>query len=242
MLVSGGVDSCVLIGVVAKQFKEAFPVYIRSGLRWENAEIYWLKKYLTALEGSMRQKARQSKAELNQAIIHPLVILQMPVHDIYESHWSLPEVKRGRPTTASKGASAQRIPDRNSRNEEVYLPGRNLLLVAKAAVFCAQRQIPTIAMGQLKGNPFPDATPRFLRLAETTVSTAVSQPIQLITPFLAMTKKGVIRLGRRLGLPLEMSFSCLAPTADYRPCGQCNKCAEWERAMHSSGKRQFPGP
>lgn len=228
VLVSGGLDSCVLLGMMAQRFKDIYPVYIRCGLRWEAAEIYWLKKYLSGLHRRTAASQRGGSKLWPKRNLHPLVILEVPVFDVYGSHWSLPASGRNR----GRGAAARSgIPGKSSHDAEVYLPGRNLLLLSKAAVFCAQQGISSMAMGQLQGNPFPDATPKFLKLAEKTISIALDRPIRVFAPFRVLSKAKVIQLGMKLGLPLHQSFSCLAPTPRHQPCGECNKCAERGRGL-----------
>ena len=43
-------------------------------------------------------------------------------------------------------------------------------------------------------------------------------------------------LRRGAGLPLEHTFSCLAPI-DGRHCGRCNKCAERQAGFRAAGMR-----
>jgi 7-cyano-7-deazaguanine synthase len=230
VLVSGGLDSCVLLGVMAQQFREIIPVYIQCGLRWEKAEIYWLRKYLKMLDRDS-SCARNKSVAIPHSVIHPLTVLCLPVRDVYGPHWSLPKLDQNSVAMGPTNYRSDQVPDRDSGDEQVYLPGRNLLLLSKAAVYCARERIPIIAMGQLRGNPFPDATPRFFRSAEKTLSSGLNYPIRILTPFLTLSKAEVLQAGKRQGLPLNLSFSCLAPIRNRLPCRKCNKCAEWERAM-----------
>jgi 7-cyano-7-deazaguanine synthase len=126
------------------------------------------------------------------------------------------------------------VPGAKTPDEAVYLPGRNLLLLSKAAVFCAKRGIGAIAVGSLGHNPFPDATPKFFRGFAASAGHALGVRLKVIAPFRALTKEQVIRRGIRLHLPLHLSFSCIAPQ-NGRPCGHCNKCAERERAFQRVG-------
>jgi 7-cyano-7-deazaguanine synthase len=142
-----------------------------------------------------------------------LTILQLPVADIYGRHWSI---------------TGRRTPNSNSPDEDVYLPGRNLLLLAKAATFCAQRRIPTIAIGSLNYNPFADSTPEFFQSFARVANKALGQKLRIIAPFRKLSKTQVI--GRYRAFPLQLSFSCLAPNRS-RHCGRCNKCAERQRAL-----------
>ena len=199
VLVSGGLDSCVLVAKMAELFSEVHPVYVEEGLLWESAELHWLEKFLVRLD---------SRA------IWPLKPIALPVQDIYDyGHWS---------------TTGKDIPDHRSDDREVYLPGRNLLLLSKTAVFCALNQIFVVAMGLLKGNPFPDSTPDFLKHFAKNAETALGKPLQILTPFSEYSKSDVIELGRHL--PLHFSFSCIHPVGLLH-CGACNKCAERRRSF-----------
>ena len=71
-------------------------------------------------------------------------------------------------STAATGApAAPSVPGSETPDEAVYLPGRNLLLTVKAAVWCRLREIETLALGCLGSNPFPDSTPEFFRDLES---------------------------------------------------------------------------
>ncbi len=223
VLISGGVDSCVLLCLMAGRFQQVYPLYVRCGLRWEDAELYWLRKFLAAVSNKKAGSFR------GPGIIHPLTVLSLPVFDVYGSHWSLPGTSRGKAEIGKR--RLKKVPGRQSPDQDVYLPGRNLLLLAKAGVFCSRHQIQDIAMGQLRGNPFPDATPQFLRYAEKAISSSMKIKIRIHAPFLRKSKTEVVRLAKRLKAPLNLAFSCLSPTETHGPCGQCNKCAEREKVL-----------
>ena len=203
-LVSGGLDSCVMLGHLARRYAKVYPVFIRKGLVWEPAELRHLNRFLRA-------------AKIPR--VQPLTILDLPVLDLYGNHWS----------TTGRDVPGAKTPD-----EAVYLPGRNLLLLSKAAVFCAKHGIGTIALGALGHNPFRDATPKFFRGFAASAGHALGVRLKVIAPFRALTKEQVIRRGVRLHLPLHLSFSCIAPK-NGRPCRHCNKCAERERAFRRVG-------
>lgn len=203
-LVSGGLDSCVMLGHLAGRYTKVYPVFIRKGLVWEPAELRHLHRFLRA-------------AKIPR--VQPLTILDLPVLDLYGNHWS----------TTGRDVPGSKTPD-----EAVYLPGRNLLLLSKAAVFCASQGIGTIALGSLGHNPFPDATPKFFCGFAASAGHALGFRLKVIAPFRALTKDQVIRRGLRLHLPLHLSFSCIAPK-NGRPCGRCNKCAERQKAFRKAG-------
>lgn len=204
VLVSGGLDSAVLLGLAARQAASVHPLYIRCGLHWERMELSYLRRYLAALEAPQLQK---------------LVVLELPVEDLYGEHWSL---------------NGQTVPDASSPDDAVYLPGRNVLLLSKALLWCHQQGVPVLALGTLRGNPFADATPEFLAAMAAVVNRACGARLRIVQPLRHLDKAEVVALGR--DLPLVWTFSCLSPQGELH-CGRCNKCGERRRAFAACGVR-----
>ena len=205
VLASGGLDSAVLVAVLARRH-QVHPVYVRCGLAWERAEEAALRRFLRALGARGRRR------------LAPLVRLELPVAPLYgRQHWSL----SGRGVPGARAALASN-----------YLPGRNLLLGSLAAVHCARARIPALALALLADNPFPDATPGFLRDLGRCASRALGAPIRVRAPFRRLAKDAVIRLGR--DLPLGLTLSCAHPRG-VRHCGRCTKCAERRAAFARAG-------
>lgn len=50
VLASGGLDSCVMLRELAAREAPVIPVYVRTGLLWESAEIYRLERFLASAE------------------------------------------------------------------------------------------------------------------------------------------------------------------------------------------------
>lgn len=142
----------------------------------------------------------------------PLKILNLPADDM-DQGWAV---------------TGRKTPGIRSHDREVYLPGRNLLLLSKAAIFCALKKIPKIAIGTLSGNPFPDASKDFFKNLERIASRGLGFRIKISAPFRGLRKKDLLKKGKEL--PLHLSFSCLKPRG-LHPCGWCNKCAEKARTI-----------
>jgi len=106
--------------------------------------------------------------------------------------------------------------------------------LTKAGVHCAQRRISRIAIGTLAGNPFPDATADFFNTLSKAMSLGLAHQIAVDAPFMQMDKSDVIRLGRELGVPLELTLSCMKPR-DGLHCGECSKCRERRDAFREAG-------
>jgi 7-cyano-7-deazaguanine synthase len=125
---------------------------------------------------------------------------------------------------------AGRAPAYDDPDETVYLEGRNITLIAKAAVLCARLHVPRLVLGPLAGNPFPDATPEFFDTMARAMSLGLAHDLAIAAPFRALHKADVVRLGTSLGVPLGLSLSCMQPVRG-RHCGQCNKCRERREAF-----------
>ena len=200
LLLSGGLDSGILLGRLLQANHRVQPFYIRCGLVWQQEELRAIGHLLSHWSGPR---------------LASLVTLDLPMADLYGDHWSI-----------NGGA----VPDANSADDAVYLPGRNVLLLVKAALWCQQQGIEQLALGSLAGNPFADATEQFYRQFETVVRIATGGSVEIVAPLAHLSKQQVLKMGRHH--PLAETFSCLAPS-DGLHCGNCNKCAERQRGFKS---------
>ena len=213
VLFSGGLDSAVLLALERRDHDRVWPIHVRAGLAWEAAEARAIERLLHAPPFADR--------------IEPLTTLTVDMRDVYPaSHWAV----EGRP------------PAYNTPDEDVYLEGRNVVLTSKAAVWCARHGVSRIALGPLAGNPFPDATPAFFEAMSRALSLGLGSAIALAAPLAGLHKEDVIKLGRELGVPLELTLSCMNPTEGDRPCGRCSKCRERDDAFSNSAGESIRRP
>lgn len=210
VLLSGGLDSAVLVADEATR-DAVQPVYINAGLVWESPERAAAINFLT--HAPFRHP------------VQPMAALSVDMTDIYPpTHWA----RSGVP------------PGYDSPDEEVYLTGRNIILLGKAAVLCAVRGIDRLAIGTLAGNPFPDATPAFRASLADALSLGLGRRLEIVAPYADTRKAEVIRRGAQLGIPLALTLSCMRPQgvdSEGAPlhCGACNKCRERREAFVAAG-------
>lgn len=202
VLVSGGPDSAVLVGELARSSPRVVPIYVRVGLIWESVEEAALRRFLQRLAAPT---------------VDPLLVFDVPSQPVYGAHWS---------------TTGQAIPDAESPDSAVFLPGRNLLILLQAAIWCHLAGIRTIALGLLKGNPFPDSSDAFFTTYQTALNLAMGGELRIVRPYAHLTKTEVLVRGR--DFPLGETWSCLLPV-EGRHCGACNKCAERRRAFARAG-------
>lgn len=191
ILLSGGIDSAVLVGKLLRDGRRIVPFYVRMGCLWEVAELEMARRFLAAI-------ACPSLAEL--------VVFEMPVADLYDRHWSL---------------SGRAVPDQSTPDEAVYLPGRNPLLLLKPALWCRMHGVPQLAIATLSNNPFDDARPEFFVSFEKMVRDATGGSVDIVRPFEHLAKRSVVELGRDLPLELTFSCLAPVNGLHCGRCNKC---------------------
>lgn len=210
VLLSGGLDSAVLLAQQAAT-GDVQPIYVSAGLAWEAAERAMTRAFLAS--GAISARVR------------PLAMLSVDMRDVYSAtHWAV----AGTPP-------AYHTPD-----EDVYLPGRNIVLLGKSGVYCAAAGIHLIAIGTLAHNPFPDASPEFREAMAGALSIGLAHRLAIVAPFAGTGKADVIRRGAALGVPLALTLSCMQPEPGNGEvpavhCGRCSKCRERHDAFVEAG-------
>ena len=122
---------------------------------------------------------------------------------------------------------------------DVYLPGRNIVLLGKSGVFCAAAKLGRLVIGTLDHNPFPDATPQFREAMAGALSLGLDHRIEIAAPYARIGKAEVIGRGQRTGVRLELTLSCMNARKNGdrfpRHCGVCSKCRERHDAFKEAG-------
>lgn len=116
-----------------------------------------------------------------------------------------------------------------------YVPARNTvflsLALAWAEVLAAERIV--IGVNALDYSGYPDCRPEFLRAFEKLASVATAagtergERFALHAPLLALTKAGIVRRARELGVDLALTHTCYDPILvreRWLACGRCDAC------------------
>ena len=191
LLISGGLDSSILLGHLLRQGQPLQPIYIQSELVWQEAELRHLREFL-------RRVASPALAEL--------VVLQLPLADLYGAHWAV---------------TGQETPDAASPDHAVYLPGRNALLTIKAVLWCQLHHVPTLALAVLGSSPFADARPAFFAQFSAVMAEATGSEVRIVAPFSSCDKRTVMALGRELPLHLTFSCIAPVRGLHCGKCNKC---------------------
>lgn len=112
---------------------------------------------------------------------------------------------------------------------DVVFAGRNLVLVAHAIAQAAAEGFHAVALGCNASDwqCFADCRPVFWRSVETA---AEAYMIRVLTPLIYYSKDDVVKQARKLGVPIELTWSCYLPQ-NGEPCGLCLACKQREAAL-----------
>lgn len=211
-MLSGGLDSSILLGHLLRQGHEVQPFYVRSGVVWQAAELRAVDRFLRAIRApNMRE----------------LVLLDLPLADLYEHHWSI---------------NGTQPPELDSPDDSVFLPGRNALLLVKPAVWCQLHGIPQLALGVLGTNPFADATPEFFADFQNALNHTPGEGIRLVQPFAQLTKREVMTVGRDLPLELTFSCVAPVGGLHCGACNKCGERHAAFRLIGATDPTQYATP
>jgi 7-cyano-7-deazaguanine synthase len=113
LLLSGGIDSAVLLDQLLERGSQVVPFYVRTGCVWDDCELAAVDRFVTSMP-------HEELADL--------IVMEMPLADLYGDHWSI---------------SGRGVPDDSTPDEAVFMPGRNPLLLIKPALWCQSHGVPS---------------------------------------------------------------------------------------------------
>lgn len=191
LLLSGGIDSTVLLHQLLLSGRYIQPFYVRCGHAWESQELSAVDSLLRHFRGPA---------------LRDLVVMELAMGDVYGSHWSF---------------DGQHVPDALSADQAVFLPGRNALLILKPALWCQLRGIRELALAPLGSSPFADASANFLERYQAVLSASAGAPIRLTYPFSQTTKAQVMQMGANLPLHTTFSCIAPHCQLHCGACNKC---------------------
>ncbi|MDD5027618.1 MAG: 7-cyano-7-deazaguanine synthase QueC [Candidatus Omnitrophica bacterium] len=145
---------------------------------------------------------------------------------------SLLESKRKLPKTRGSLKAGQ-IPD-------TYVPGRNIIFLSFAFSCAEARAAGAVFIGAHSQDysGYPDCRPEFYRAFRKVISTGTKAGVQhkdikILAPLLYKTKAEIIRLGSKLGVPFQATWSCYK--GGRSPCGKCDSCYYRAKGFKEAG-------
>lgn len=120
---------------------------------------------------------------------------------------------------------------------DTYVPARNIIFLSFGLSLAEVIKASAIFIGAHTQDysGYPDCRGEFFKafIKMAKVGIAAKHRIQILAPLLNKNKSQIIRLGRRLGVPFNLTWSCYR--AGIRPCGKCHSCHYRAKGFKEAG-------
>ncbi|MFH1062789.1 MAG: 7-cyano-7-deazaguanine synthase QueC [Candidatus Omnitrophota bacterium] len=126
----------------------------------------------------------------------------------------------------------QKIPQQRKIDAAVpstYVPARNIIFLSFAASFAESVNAQAIFIGanEIDYSGYPDCREEFLNAFSLALEKGTKCGIQgfktrIRAPLVKKNKQQIVKLAVRLGVPLELTWSCYL--GGKKPCGVCDSC------------------
>jgi 7-cyano-7-deazaguanine synthase len=210
VLLSGGLDSSVLA----------------YHLKSEGNEL----RALTILYGQKHSKEKESATKLAKDLSIPHTVLELD---------ALKSILGDACTLLNQNLDVPEGHYTDESMQSTVVPNRNMLLLSLATSLSVATNMNGVAYAAHAGDHtiYPDCRPEFADAMATAISLADFSSQKLIRPFIKMNKGDIVKLGTKLGVPFEITWSCYKGLANH--CGMCGTCVERKEAFTIA---QVPDP
>jgi|UniRef100_A0A7C3WSF8 7-cyano-7-deazaguanine synthase len=196
ILLSGGLDSCVVAALARQHFDLAL-FHANYGQRA-------LARELAAF------RAQADYFQARRVLTADLTFLgQMGGSSLTDSRLAIPKEESQSPGIPS-----------------TYVPFRNSLLLAAGVAWAEVLGAQAVFIGaNILDNPgYPDCRPEYFAVFQRLIElgTRPETRISLETPLIDLDKAGIVRLGLELGAPFHLTWSCYQ--GETPACGRCSSC------------------
>jgi len=124
-----------------------------------------------------------------------------------------------------------------------YVPGRNTIFLSYAMAVAETILSSVIYIGAnvLDYSGYPDCRPEYLKAFEDMANLAMATreknrpQLEIRAPLLYLTKGEIVRKGRELNIPFQLTHSCYDPNPDGESCGRCDSCLLRKKGFSEAG-------
>lgn len=213
-LLSGGLDSATCLALASSQGYQCYALSFNYGQR-----------HLVELEAAARV------AESIGVVQHHVIALNLRLFGNSALTADI-DVPKGR----SEAEMDREIP-------VTYVPARNAIFLSLAMAWAEVLEAEHIFIGvnALDYSGYPDCRPEFISAFEQMANLATKTGVegrtrlQVHTPLINLTKAGIVKLGRDLGVNFSLTHSCYDPDPAGRPCGLCDSCLLRRKGFAEAG-------
>jgi len=205
VLLSGGIDSSVMLGMVMEQeYDEVYALSFDYGQRHKNE-----------LNAAISQAIRQGAKD------HMIITIDMG--------------RIGGSSLTDYGMEVPKDRHRKGFDWSIpstYVPARNSVFLSFALAWAEVLELDEIFIGanSLDFAGYPDCRPEYFRAYEKMANLSTRRgmegdyKIHIKTPLITMSKEEIIQKAIDLDLDLTQTISCYDPDNRGRSCGHCDSC------------------
>jgi 7-cyano-7-deazaguanine synthase len=130
------------------------------------------------------------------------------------------------------------VPDGHYTEESMkatVVPNRNMIMLAVAVAHAISLDFDAIAYGAHAGDHtiYPDCRTEFVDAMKTVIGLCDWKQVELLTPFVDVSKADIAKIGVELKVPFAMTWSCYKGGTTH--CGTCGTCVERREAFELAG-------
>ncbi|MDE6425310.1 MAG: 7-cyano-7-deazaguanine synthase QueC [Ruminococcus sp.] len=144
---------------------------------------------------------------------------------------------RGSEAEIPKETYAEQLEKTDGKPVSTYVPFRNGLFLSSASSIALSNDCSVIYYGahsdDSAGNAYPDCSDDFNNAMNRAINIGSGGQLEIIAPFVNLTKADVVKKGLELGVPYEMTWSCYE--GGDKPCGVCGTCRDRIKAFEANG-------
>lgn len=213
VLLSGGMDSAVCLGIAKEQGFEPAALHLNYGQRTQTKELKCFEDLCNHYGVNLR-----------------LIVDVNHLSKIGGS--SLTDFAIDVKEDSVESSNENSVPDS-------YVPFRNANILAIAVSWAEAIDAKAIFIGasQVDFSGYPDCREEFFDAFQKVINTGTKPEtnIQIMTPILNYTKSQIVQKGLEINVPLEYTWSCYQ--GEEEACGKCDSCALRLKGFSEAGSK-----
>ena len=135
-------------------------------------------------------------------------------------------------------AGAEAVPDGGYAEDNMrstVVPFRNGIMLSIAVGMAENEGLQYVMMANHSGDHtiYPDCRPEFVGAMDKAAQAGTWNNVRLLTPYTLLTKAGIAKRGKALGIDYSETWSCYKGGEHH--CGTCGTCVERRQALAEAG-------
>ena len=200
-ILSGGLDSTVSLAVAVRRMQVPLAVTFDYGQRAARRE-------------------REASARIARRYRVPHRVIEIP--------W-LASITRTALVNRKAALPRREMSERSAK--AVWVPNRNGVFIEIAAAHAESLGAGRLITGfnREEAATFPDNSPAYVGAVNRALSYSTANGVRVVSFTADLDKRGIVRLGRRLGAPLDVIWPCYEGGRAW--CRECESCLRSLRAL-----------